>query len=118
MQQRAIWPTGLCHVFRARSNGGDDALPCRLTRSISAHARHLTELMDEPCSREVMRACLRDLAKLNRWFLGYRPLLSWLDSLRSHAGKSRFAFSTWAAATAMVCGASSNGPMRAESLLN
>ncbi len=42
---------------------------------------HLTELMDEPCSREVMRACLRDIAKLNRWFLGYRPLLSWLDSL-------------------------------------
>jgi len=41
----------------------------------------LTELMDEPCSREVMRGCLRDIAKLNRWFLGYRPLLSWLDSL-------------------------------------
>ena len=42
---------------------------------------HLTELMDEPCSREVMRACLHDIAKLNRWFLGYRPLLSFLDSL-------------------------------------
>lgn len=41
----------------------------------------LTELMDEPCSRDVLRACLRDIAKLNRWFLGYRPLLNWLDSL-------------------------------------
>ncbi len=41
----------------------------------------LTELMDEPCSRDVLRACLRDIAKLNRWFLGYRPLLHWLDSL-------------------------------------
>lgn len=41
----------------------------------------LTELMDEPCSREVMRACLRDLARVNRWFLAYRPLLSWLDEI-------------------------------------
>jgi hypothetical protein len=40
----------------------------------------LTELMDEPCSREELRACLRDLSKLNRWFLGYRPILRWLDS--------------------------------------
>src|SRR6185369_4107721 len=37
--------------------------------------------MDEPCSREEMRACLEDLSKLNRWFLGYRPILRWLDSL-------------------------------------
>ncbi|HTB97887.1 MAG TPA: methyltransferase domain-containing protein [Terracidiphilus sp.] len=45
------------------------------------HARaQLTELMDEPCSREDMRACLIDLAKLNRWFLGYRPILRWLDA--------------------------------------
>lgn len=42
----------------------------------------LTELMDEPCSRDEMRACLKDLEKLNRWFLGYRPVLHWLDSLR------------------------------------
>ena len=41
----------------------------------------LTELMDEPCSREEMRACLKDLCRLNRWFLGYRPVLHWLDSL-------------------------------------
>lgn len=41
----------------------------------------LTELMDEPCGREEMRACLEDLSRLNRWFLGYRPILSWLDSL-------------------------------------
>jgi 2-polyprenyl-3-methyl-5-hydroxy-6-metoxy-1,4-benzoquinol methylase len=45
----------------------------------------LTELMDEACSREELRACLRDLAKVNRWFLGYRPLLHWLDGLRSAA---------------------------------
>lgn len=41
----------------------------------------LTELMDEPCSREEMRACLRDLERVNRWFLAYRPVLHWLDSL-------------------------------------
>ena len=42
----------------------------------------LTELMDEPCSREELRACLRDLSRVNRWFLAYRPVLHWLDSLR------------------------------------
>lgn len=41
----------------------------------------LTELMDEPCTREEIRACLRDLEKVNRWFLAYRPVLHWLDSL-------------------------------------
>ncbi len=41
----------------------------------------LTELMDAPCSPEVMQACLRDLSKVNRWFLGYRPTLNWLESL-------------------------------------
>jgi SAM-dependent methyltransferase len=35
--------------------------------------------MDEPCTREELRACLRDLARLNRWFLGYRPVLHWLN---------------------------------------
>jgi SAM-dependent methyltransferase len=41
----------------------------------------LTELMDEPCTLEELRACLRDLARVNRWFLGYRPLLSWLAAI-------------------------------------
>lgn len=44
----------------------------------------LTELMDEPCSREVLRACLQDLSKVNGWFLAYRPILHWLDSLELH----------------------------------
>ena len=35
--------------------------------------------MDEPCSRDVLRACLRDLARVNRWFLGYRPVLDFLE---------------------------------------
>jgi SAM-dependent methyltransferase len=39
------------------------------------------ELMDQPCSRDEMRACLRDLARVNRWFMAYRPTLDWLESL-------------------------------------
>jgi SAM-dependent methyltransferase len=46
-----------------------------------AELTELTEFMDEPCSRDELRACLRDLARLNRWFLAYRPLLRWLDSI-------------------------------------
>lgn len=40
----------------------------------------LTELMDEPASRGELRACLRDLARVNRWVLAYRPLLHWLKT--------------------------------------
>src|SRR6201997_3148971 len=42
----------------------------------------LSELMDEPCSREVIEACLRDLARVNRWFGAYRPVLRWLGEVR------------------------------------
>jgi SAM-dependent methyltransferase len=41
----------------------------------------LAELMDEPCSRDVLRACLRDIARTNRLTLAYRPVLSWLNAL-------------------------------------
>jgi SAM-dependent methyltransferase len=40
----------------------------------------LTELMDEPASKEELRACLRDLERVNCWTLGYRPLLHWLKT--------------------------------------
>lgn len=36
-------------------------------------------MMDEPCSRDDLRACLRDISRLNRWFMAYRPLLQWLN---------------------------------------
>lgn len=39
----------------------------------------LVELMDQPCSREDLRACLRDIAWVNRWTIAYRPLLLWLN---------------------------------------
>jgi len=40
----------------------------------------LTEMMDESCSRDDLRACLRDISRLNRWFLAHSPLLQWLSS--------------------------------------
>lgn len=43
----------------------------------------LTELMDEPCSREVLRSYLRGLAATNRLTFGYRPTLLWLDRMRT-----------------------------------
>jgi SAM-dependent methyltransferase len=39
---------------------------------------HLSEWMDEPCSYEDFRACLRDLAQVNRLTFAYRPTLQWL----------------------------------------
>ncbi len=50
-----------------------------LSRRISP--RELPELMDGDCSYEDFRDCLRSLEKVNRWFLGYRPTLRWLERL-------------------------------------
>jgi SAM-dependent methyltransferase len=41
----------------------------------------LTELMDAPCSRDVLRACLQDIARTNRLTFAYRPLIGWLSRL-------------------------------------
>ena len=46
-----------------------------------ASPRELPELMDGDCSYEDLRDCLRSLEKVNRWLLGYRPTLAWLDRL-------------------------------------
>jgi SAM-dependent methyltransferase len=43
------------------------------------HRAHLTEMMDEPCARNDLRACLCDIARLNRWFRAHLPLLQWLN---------------------------------------
>lgn len=43
--------------------------------------RDLPELMDGDCSYEDFRACLRSLEQINRWLLGYRPTLAWLNRL-------------------------------------
>jgi SAM-dependent methyltransferase len=50
-----------------------------LSRRVSP--RELSELMDGDCSYEDFRDCLRSLEKANRWLLGYRPTLTWLDRL-------------------------------------
>jgi len=43
--------------------------------------RDLPELMDGECSYEEFRGCLRSLEQVNRWLLGYRPTLAWLEHL-------------------------------------
>jgi hypothetical protein len=46
-----------------------------------ASPRDLPELMDGDCSYEDFRDCLRSLGTVNRWLLGYRPTMSWLEQL-------------------------------------
>jgi SAM-dependent methyltransferase len=46
-----------------------------------ASPRELPELMDGDCSYEDFRDCLRSLEQVNRWLLGYRPTLAWLERL-------------------------------------
>jgi trans-aconitate methyltransferase len=45
----------------------------------------LTELMDEPCSYEELRACLRDLTSVNRTVFTYRPTLEWLEQFAANS---------------------------------
>jgi len=44
-----------------------------------SHRAHLQEWMDEPCSYEDFRDCLKDLERVNRILSGYRSTLEWLD---------------------------------------
>jgi SAM-dependent methyltransferase len=46
-----------------------------------AQPDQLPELMDQPCTYEELQACLRDIARVNRLTLAYRPTLSWLKEL-------------------------------------
>lgn len=46
----------------------------------------LSELMDEPCTYAEFRDCLRDLMRVNRTVLTYRPTLEWLEQF---AGTTR-----------------------------
>jgi 2-polyprenyl-3-methyl-5-hydroxy-6-metoxy-1,4-benzoquinol methylase len=45
--------------------------------------RELPELMDGDCSYEDFRECLRSLEQVNRWLLGYRPTLAWLEQWKA-----------------------------------
>ncbi len=49
----------------------------------------LRELMDEPSSYQDIRECLRDLARVNRTTLAYRPTLDWLRRLSKGGSASR-----------------------------
>lgn len=49
---------------------------------------HLSEWMDEPCSFEDFRDCLRDLAQVNRVTFAYRPTLQWLESMARKQAES------------------------------
>ncbi len=46
----------------------------------------LSEWMDEPCTYEDFRDCLRDLAQVNRMTLAYRPTLHWLEPFLRTSG--------------------------------
>ena len=59
--------------------------------------------MDGDCSYEDFRDCLRSLETVNRWLLGYRPTLAWLERL-SHGLRETYTSSMWAVAAAIFCG--------------
>jgi SAM-dependent methyltransferase len=46
-----------------------------------SHRAQLSEWMDEPCSYEDFRTCLRDLGQVNRLTFAYRPTMHWLQQM-------------------------------------
>ena len=60
--------------------GADPATP-RVNFGARAEPGDLPEWMDEPCSYEEFRACLVDLAQVNRLTLAYRPTLHVLEAV-------------------------------------
>jgi trans-aconitate methyltransferase len=48
---------------------------------LRASPRDVPELMDGDCSYEDFRGCLRSLEQINRWLLGNRATLNWLNRL-------------------------------------
>jgi SAM-dependent methyltransferase len=52
--------------------------PPRLDLSRRADLELLPELMDGPCSYDELRACLHDIASVNRLTMAYRPTLTWV----------------------------------------
>lgn len=56
-------------------------LPSAHDWSVRNSPANLPEWMDGECSREELRACLRDLAWVNRVLGGYRPILDWLEGM-------------------------------------
>ncbi|WP_254062174.1 methyltransferase domain-containing protein [Acidobacterium sp. S8] len=50
---------------------------------------HLSEMMDEPCSYEELRDCLRDLSQVNRVTFAHRPTLQWLQQFANSSSASR-----------------------------
>jgi SAM-dependent methyltransferase len=60
-------------------------LPENQRRADFSRRACLSELMDEPCSYEELRGCLRDLEKVNSVTFGHRPALEWLEQFARSA---------------------------------
>ena len=43
------------------------------------HRAQILERMDQPCTRDQLRGCLRDIARINLWTRAWRPVRCWLD---------------------------------------
>ncbi len=46
-----------------------------------ANLAEFPELMDQPCSYETLRGCLRSISSVNRWTRAYDPTIDWLNRM-------------------------------------
>lgn len=76
--------------FEFRFRDSDEGSPMEIFSSFRVRAQ-LSEWMDGPCSHSDLRACLCDLAKVNRITRAYRPTLRWLEyAVRRSRNRSPF----------------------------
>ncbi len=82
-------PTSSSESSEAFSSASGEASTVSPGLDFSRRAE-LVELMDEPCSYEQLRACLHDIARVNRLTFAYRPTIVWMDELvAAHAVSAR-----------------------------
>ncbi len=56
-------------------------MPSPPSRVDFSQRAELVEMMDRPCSYEELRACLHDIARVNRLTFAHRPTISWMEEL-------------------------------------
>lgn len=62
------------------SSAGSRLAPPSSVLDFSQRAQ-LVEMMEQPCSYEELRACLRDIARVDHLTFAFRPTVSWLERL-------------------------------------
>jgi SAM-dependent methyltransferase len=82
--QIALHQRQACHVAGRPNASSAESSATSLDFTSRADLVAFPELMDGPCSYEDLRACLHDIARVNRLTHAYSPTFQWLNHFYKH----------------------------------